>query len=358
VKPKTLFDVKVQEATDFIKLPFFLVALEHSPLTKGFVNYDAFFMLLDKGLPLRFSEPGCCFDDEKIPNGDVKCALLRIGDALFETDIQPMKLFTHDIIKTEAGNDISLAGILIGREDVRRICASMGLNEYPWVKIPWPETASDFCDLPVGDNKSEQSSVLQESQKAAAEIKAGQSPGNKSIEDLLESSIAELLSEIRPENDYERYFYLYAWKREFETELLRVNTAPYADEARREDRISSIRSKIREIENYLDERQTQMQALTGIQYSTKNNGNNPNDTYHLKLTKLQKQQKAILAACELKKYDPLAIPDGGKGSLKMICEADHADLFDGDTSFDNAWKASKTIFRMANHASYSKRGKE
>ncbi|MBL1266073.1 hypothetical protein [Candidatus Methylomicrobium oryzae] len=33
MKPKTLFDIKVQEATDFIKLPFFLDALAHSPPT-------------------------------------------------------------------------------------------------------------------------------------------------------------------------------------------------------------------------------------------------------------------------------------------------------------------------------------
>jgi hypothetical protein len=290
VKPKTLFDVKAQEATDFIKLPYFLDALEHSRLTRGFVNYDAFFMLLDKGLPLRFSEPGCCFDDEKIPNGDVKCALLKIGDALFETDISRTKLLAHEIIKTEAGNDIPLAGILIGREDVRRICAGMGLNEYPWVNIPWPDSASDFVDFPVGDNRPEQSSLLKERQKAAAEIKAGRSPGNKSIEDLLESSIAELLDEIRPEDDYARCFHLYVWKKECETELLRVDTAPYADEARREDRISSIRSKIREIEAQLDAGQEPMQANGAV------SGKNSNKMSDKVRTRKDSLSRAIEAA--------------------------------------------------------------
>ncbi|MGZ8250563.1 MAG: hypothetical protein ACXWUF_21290, partial [Methylomagnum sp.] len=71
---------------------------------------------------------------------------------------------------------------------------------------------------------------------------------------------------------------------------------------------------------------------------------------------LEKQRQAILDVCKSKKYDPMKIPDGGKGILKKICETDYPDLFDGETSFDNAWKTSKKLFRMANHASYSRRG--
>jgi hypothetical protein len=75
------------------------------------------------------------------------------------------------------------------------------------------------------------------------------------------------------------------------------------------------------------------------------------------LTKLQKQQAAISKAIQGKGYNPLSIPDGGKGTLQIICENDYPDLFDATTSFDNAWKKSVALFRMANHASYSKRGK-
>ncbi|MGZ8194573.1 MAG: hypothetical protein ACXWTH_03000 [Methylosarcina sp.] len=76
------------------------------------------------------------------------------------------------------------------------------------------------------------------------------------------------------------------------------------------------------------------------------------------LTKLEKQQAAILEAVKLKGFDPLAVPDGEKGTLRAICEADYPELFDGVSSFDNAWKAtSRELFRMANHARYSKRGK-
>ncbi|MDD2660200.1 MAG: hypothetical protein PHY54_11080 [Methylococcales bacterium] len=39
------------------------------------------------------------------------------------------------------------------------------------------------------------------------------------------------------------------------------------------------------------------------------------------------------------------------------CKAGNPSLFDGVTSFDNAWKNSRDLFRMANHASYSRRRK-
>lgn len=74
------------------------------------------------------------------------------------------------------------------------------------------------------------------------------------------------------------------------------------------------------------------------------------------LTKLEKQRNAIMDVILLKEFNPLAIPDGEKGTIKDICQADYPDLFDGTTSFDNAWKASGSLFRMANHASYAKRG--
>jgi hypothetical protein len=129
--PKSMLDIECAEATKFIKLPFFLYALKFSPLTKGSDTTEVFFRLLDNGLPLHFSEPGYCFDDEKIPKGDVKIALKRIDKALWETDTPEIKLFTKEIVKTEAGNDISMASILIGREEVSRIYAELGFDSYP-----------------------------------------------------------------------------------------------------------------------------------------------------------------------------------------------------------------------------------
>jgi hypothetical protein len=74
------------------------------------------------------------------------------------------------------------------------------------------------------------------------------------------------------------------------------------------------------------------------------------------LTKLENQRNAILTVIEQKQFNPMEIPDGEKGTIKLICEADYPRLFDGDTSFDNAWKKGRELFRMANHASYAKRG--
>jgi len=87
--------------------------------------------------------------------------------------------------------------------------------------------------------------------------------------------------------------------------------------------------------------------------------NNSTDTIgcNKEPTKLEKQQKAISESIKKRKFNPMQIPDGGKGILKQICESDYSDLFDGDSSFDNAWKKSRSLFRMANHSSYAKRGR-
>ncbi|MGJ0487012.1 MAG: hypothetical protein ACR65R_21095 [Methylomicrobium sp.] len=90
---------------------------------------------------------------------------------------------------------------------------------------------------------------------------------------------------------------------------------------------------------------------------TQNEGGDYDFRKDLELTKLEKQRCAILEVCNIKEYRPLAVPDGGKVTLRQICEAHYPDLFDGETSFENAWKASKKLFRMANHASFSKRGR-
>ena len=59
-----------------------------------------------------------------------------------------------------------------------------------------------------------------------------------------------------------------------------------------------------------------------------------------------------------KKILPDAGPDGEKGTIKKLCGIDYPVLFDGDTSFDNAWKNGRNLFKMANHASFAKRGKQ
>jgi hypothetical protein len=83
------------------------------------------------------------------------------------------------------------------------------------------------------------------------------------------------------------------------------------------------------------------------------------DINNPKFLKSEKQIIAILKAIKIKQWQPLEIPDGGKGTIKQICENDYPKIFDCTSSFDEAWrKRDKTLIRMANHASYSKRGKQ
>jgi hypothetical protein len=85
------------------------------------------------------------------------------------------------------------------------------------------------------------------------------------------------------------------------------------------------------------------------------------DINNSKLIKSEKQIIAILKTIKMNQWQPFEVPDGEKsGSIEPICMADYPLLFDGETSFDNAWKAGKKLglFRMMNDASYAKRGKK
>lgn len=75
------------------------------------------------------------------------------------------------------------------------------------------------------------------------------------------------------------------------------------------------------------------------------------------LSKLDKQQEAILQVINAKKFIPMAIPDGGKGTIKTICDFDHSKLFVSPSSFDRAWKKGIGIlWQMEYHNSYARRG--
>jgi len=76
------------------------------------------------------------------------------------------------------------------------------------------------------------------------------------------------------------------------------------------------------------------------------------------LSKLEKQQAAILAAILAKGFKPMEIPDNEKGTIKSICELDNKDnLFSAGTAFDAAWKKGiGKLWRMEHHESYAHRG--
>jgi len=56
----------------------------------------------------------------------------------------------------------------------------------------------------------------------------------------------------------------------------------------------------------------------------------------------------------------MRIPDGEQGTIENICRLDYPLLFDKESSFSTAWKKGRKfdLFKMANHASFAKRGKQ
>jgi hypothetical protein len=77
------------------------------------------------------------------------------------------------------------------------------------------------------------------------------------------------------------------------------------------------------------------------------------------LSKLEKQQSAILKVISTKQFNPMAIPDNEKGTIKIICESDYSELFKAVTAFDRAWKHGiETLWKMENHESYAHRGND
>lgn len=83
------------------------------------------------------------------------------------------------------------------------------------------------------------------------------------------------------------------------------------------------------------------------------------ETKQKALTKLKKQQAAILEVITQKQFKPMAIPDGEKGTIELICELDldYSYLFKASTAFDRAWKKGiGKLWQMEHHKSYAHRG--
>jgi hypothetical protein len=73
--------------------------------------------------------------------------------------------------------------------------------------------------------------------------------------------------------------------------------------------------------------------------------------------KIDQQHDAIREAIANKKYPPMAIPTGGKETIRESCETENPDLF-GTTSFERAWKigVKNGLWRMEFHDSFAHRG--
>ncbi|MGZ8184692.1 MAG: hypothetical protein ACXWT1_22350 [Methylobacter sp.] len=173
-------------------------------------------------------------------------------------------------------------------------------------------------------------------------------PADKfSIDVLLRTSLPALFIKAKINHDeFKKGFYKTLWIKMLEKEEADLSSYPFSEG--REARLLRIAAKLKEFQNF--------GSWDLAAESRQGPGAQAVDTER-ELTKLDKQQAAIMKVIQLKDFDPLAIPDGEKGTLRKICEADYSELFDGSSSFDNAWKVSRLLFRMANHASYSKKGK-
>lgn len=77
-------------------------------------------------------------------------------------------------------------------------------------------------------------------------------------------------------------------------------------------------------------------------------------------TKGERQEAAVLHWIGVKGLNPMAIPDGDKGTLKDMCEKsdETGNLFTAKTAFDETWKRLRAaeLVRMEYHASYAKQG--
>lgn len=419
-----------QEDLEYIRLEHFLFVLNSSLDGSGFSGFYLLPKLLDKGLRLSFTESGYVFDEQMAFKGDIKCALKRLENKLFDTDEPESKLYQDEIVKTQDGLEISLGNLLVKRADVEKVYSEYGENRFPWALMLWPQSSEDWSWITVdekfgamsgisinnsaldvaedcigindmsvwdvalnlsverimppskalkqlaysalqwvqisqpyhdempdwsklpdelakhkvaydkdkydflecrfnlkqadqiaqllltisgsygekqeftdseikllneilirredfrawikrkeinlpkfwfsndaekidasefdagfdfGGNVDNTNKLYKERQKAVAQLKASREPGTVTVDVLLENPIANLLEEIRPENDFDRYFHLYGWIGACKAEILRVKKATYSDEARREDKLDDICGKLKEIDWHLNE---------------------------------------------------------------------------------------------------------
>lgn len=122
--------------------------------------------------------------------------------------------------------------------------------------------------------------------------------------------------------------------------------------AKRSADIVTLKARITELERENERlRQTQSAATTP-----------PSDYADLSKGKGARQEAAVLHWIAVKGMNPLAIPDGDKGSLKDLCEqSDETQaLFEAKTAFDETWKRLRSVerVRMENHESWARKGAE
>ncbi|MCK5664301.1 MAG: hypothetical protein KAI17_12495, partial [Thiotrichaceae bacterium] len=97
------------------------------------------------------------------------------------------------------------------------------------------EYEDNHSELKVSSVETDSSSLSEElindRQKAVAEIKASRTAANMSIEALLEESITDLLEAANPKDDNHQYLILHTWIGALETEAKRIGKVHYNNES-------------------------------------------------------------------------------------------------------------------------------
>jgi hypothetical protein len=147
-----IIDKIQQENLEYIYLENFMDILDFSLSGTGYGGFYLLPILLDKGLRVSYTESGYLFDEKMVFKGDIKCALIRLEDKLFDTDEPKSKLYKDAIIKTQDGFETSLGRLLVKRSDVENAYTDYGETKFPWALIPRPETNNEWDWFSVNQN--------------------------------------------------------------------------------------------------------------------------------------------------------------------------------------------------------------
>lgn len=266
-----------EEATAYISLPFFLTALQLSPLHRGCdITSEVFPLLLNKGLHLYFCETIGLFDTLEIDNDTLKESLHRTDNLLLESEIPRDSIFSQEFIKTNSGNKITLNNIHVGRNNVMQVYFSMKFDSFPWVQIPWAYSENSCMDYPMTDfNEKYQTRfgqsfwdnpnlieptdhppplLLQLDRKLAVIQKQNITISVPNNQLLIDTPLSELLNQnnLQSPDEFHRAFNIYVWLTNLNNELNTLKFEDYRNDKKSYDnRVSALNMTIAEINSYL-----------------------------------------------------------------------------------------------------------
>lgn len=136
-----------QEKLEYLRLEDFLTVLQFSLTDERSSenSFDVFSNFLDKRLPVRVAEDGCIGDQLRPHNSDVKIALHKVENDLFDTDDADRKIFKRHTVTIPNWENVPVGDLLIKRSDVRDLyCDKFEQTQYPWALIKWPVSEKEW----------------------------------------------------------------------------------------------------------------------------------------------------------------------------------------------------------------------